>query len=62
MEGSFPGDEVQAVIGNIEVNGNPFGLAYAGRGDWAAGLDVTILESGVEVDVHYFGRDSRGAD
>ena len=54
MEGAFPGDEVRTAIGNIEVNGNPFGLAYAGRGDWAQGLDVTTLESGAEVDVLYF--------
>jgi len=44
MEGSFPGDEVQAVIGNIEVNGNPFGLAYAGRGDWARSTSTTLAE------------------
>ena len=54
MEGGFPGDEVRTAIGNIEVNGNPFGLAYAGRGDWAAGLDVATLESGAEVDILYF--------
>jgi len=54
MEGSFPGDEVRSAIGNLEVNGNPFGLAYAGRGDWAAGLDVAVMESGAEVDILYF--------
>jgi Fe-S oxidoreductase len=54
MEGAFPGDEVRTAIGNIEVNGNPFGLAYAGRGDWAQGLDVTTLESGAQFDVLYF--------
>jgi len=54
MEGAFPGDEVRTAIGNIEVNGNPFGLAYAGRGEWAAGLDVTVMESGAEVDILYF--------
>ena len=54
MEGTFPGDEVRGAVGNIEVNGNPFGLAYAGRGDWAEGLPVTLMESGEEVDVLYF--------
>lgn len=54
MEGSFPGDEVRAATGNIEVNGNPFGMAYAGRGDWATGLDVAVMESGAEVDILYF--------
>jgi len=54
MEGAFPGDEVRGAIGNIEVNGNPFGLAYAARGDWAEGLDIATMESGAEVDVLYF--------
>ena len=54
MEGAFPGDEVRTATGNVEVNGNPFGLAYAGRGDWAEGLSVTLLESGEEVDLLYF--------
>jgi len=54
MEGSFPGDEVRGAVGNIEVNGNPFGLAFAARGDWADGLPVTLMESGEEVDILYF--------
>jgi Fe-S oxidoreductase/nitrate reductase gamma subunit len=54
MEGAFPGDEVRTAVSNIEVNGNPFGLAYAGRCDWAEGLGATILESGEEVDILYF--------
>ncbi len=54
MEGSFPGDEVRTAIGNIEVNGNPFGLAYAARGEWASDLPVTVMESGAEVDILYF--------
>jgi Fe-S oxidoreductase/nitrate reductase gamma subunit len=54
MEGGFPGDEVRTAINNFEVNGNPFGLAYASRGEWADGLDVTLLESGEEVDILYF--------
>ncbi|HEY4744376.1 MAG TPA: (Fe-S)-binding protein, partial [Desulfuromonadaceae bacterium] len=54
MEGAFPGDEVRTAIGNLEVNANPFGLAYAGRGDWAADLDVTVMEQDSEVDILYF--------
>jgi Fe-S oxidoreductase len=54
MEGAFPGDEVKTAINNIEVNGNPFGLAYAARGDWAAGLDISIMEQDADVDILYF--------
>ncbi|WP_027389655.1 heterodisulfide reductase-related iron-sulfur binding cluster [Chrysiogenes arsenatis] len=54
MEGEFPGDEVRTAIGNIEVNGNPFGLAYASRGDWADGLDVARLSEGETADILYF--------
>ena len=35
MEGVFPGDEVRTAVANYEVNGNPFGLAFADRGRWA---------------------------
>jgi Fe-S oxidoreductase len=54
MEGAFPGDEVRTATSNTEVNGNPFGLGFASRGDWADGLDVTLMESGAEVDILYF--------
>jgi len=54
MEGAFPGDEVRGAIGNIEVNGNPFGLAYASRGEWSEGLPAVTMESGEEVDILYF--------
>ena len=54
MEGAFPGDEVKTAINNIEVNGNPFGLAYADRGDWAQGLDVKIMAEDPDVDILYF--------
>ena len=54
MEGAFPGDEVRTATSNTEVNGNPFGLAYASRGEWAEGLDVPLMESGAEVDILYF--------
>ena len=54
MEGSFPGDEVRTAVNNVEVNGNPFGLAYAGRGEWAAGLDVAVMEEESDIDILYF--------
>jgi Fe-S oxidoreductase len=54
MEGAFPGDEVRTAVSNIEVNGNPFGLAYAARGEWADGLAINTMESGEEVDILYF--------
>lgn len=54
MEGAFPGDEVRTAIGNIEVNGNPFGLAYAARGDWAEGLGVSTMAEDPDVDILYF--------
>ncbi len=54
MEGAFPGDEVRTASGNIEVNGNPFGLAYASRGDWTEGLPVSIMEQDSDVDILYF--------
>ncbi|MEI6213105.1 MAG: heterodisulfide reductase-related iron-sulfur binding cluster [Desulfuromonadales bacterium] len=54
MEGAFPGDEVKTAVNNIEVNGNPFGLAYAARGEWADGLPVSIMEQDSDVDILYF--------
>lgn len=54
MEGAFPGDEVRTAVSNIEVNGNPFGLAYAARGEWAAGLPVSLMEQDSDVDILYF--------
>lgn len=54
MEGEFPGDEVRTAVSNVEVNGNPFGLAYAGRGDWADGLPVARVSEGEKADILYF--------
>ncbi len=54
MEGAFPGDEVRIASENIEVNGNPFGLAFAARGDWAEGLAVNVMERNSEADILYF--------
>ena len=54
MKGEFPGEEVMVSVNNIEVNGNPFGLAYASRGDWTEGLDVQLMADGGTVDILYF--------
>lgn len=54
MEGEFPGDEVMTAMNNTEVNGNPFGLAFASRGDWTEGLPVKVLADDADVDILYF--------
>ena len=54
MEGEFPGEEVMAAMEQTEVNGNPLGMGYASRGDWAEGLGVKPLAEDSEVDVLYF--------
>ncbi|MCW8858152.1 MAG: 4Fe-4S dicluster domain-containing protein, partial [Deltaproteobacteria bacterium] len=54
MEGEFPGEEVMTAMENTEVNGNPFGLAFASRGDWAEGLPVVTLEQNNDFDILYF--------
>lgn len=54
MEGEFPGDEVMLAMDNMEVNGNPMGMGFASRGDFAKGLDVKILSEDSDVDVMYF--------
>ncbi len=54
MEGEFPGEEVMAAMEATEVNGNPLGIGYASRGDWAEELGVKPLAEDPEVDVLYF--------
>ncbi|MDH4006524.1 MAG: heterodisulfide reductase-related iron-sulfur binding cluster [Desulfuromonadales bacterium] len=54
MEGEFPGEEVMAAMEQTEVNGNPLGLGYASRGDWAEELGVKTLAEDPDVDVLYF--------
>ena len=54
MEGEFPGEEVMTAMENTEVNGNPLGMGYAGRGDWAQDLGVKSLAEDSEVDILYF--------
>jgi Fe-S oxidoreductase len=54
MEGEFPGEEVMTAMNNTEVNGNPLGMAFASRGDWAAELPVVQLADDPDVDILYF--------
>ena len=54
MQGEFPGEEVMVAVTTVEINGTPFGMAYASRGDWTQGLEVTQLCDGAEVDILYF--------
>ncbi len=54
MEGEFPGEEVMTAMEQTEVNGNPLGMGYASRGDWAEPLGVKPLADDPEVDVLYF--------
>jgi Fe-S oxidoreductase/nitrate reductase gamma subunit len=54
MEGEFPGDEVMAAMEATEVNGNPLGMGYASRGDWADNLGIKTLDEDAEVDILYF--------
>jgi Fe-S oxidoreductase/nitrate reductase gamma subunit len=51
MRGAFPGPEVAAAVRQLEVSGNPFGLAPAARRDWASGLDI---HPPGEADILYF--------
>jgi Fe-S oxidoreductase/nitrate reductase gamma subunit len=52
MEGEFPGDEARRACDAIEINGNPFGLAQASRGDWAKGLPLSAAKA--EAEILYF--------
>jgi Fe-S oxidoreductase/nitrate reductase gamma subunit len=54
MEGEFPGEEVMTAMEATEVNGNPLGIGYAERGEWAEELGVAMLAEEKEIDVLYF--------
>ena len=54
MEGEFPGEEVMTAMEATEVNGNPLGIGYAERADWAEELGVKSLAEDSEVDILYF--------
>ncbi|MCU1389976.1 MAG: putative iron-sulfur protein [Ilumatobacteraceae bacterium] len=52
MESNFP-----AELGNayraMENQGNPWGMAQGERGDWAKGLDVTVVDPGEPFEAEY---------
>lgn len=54
MEGEFPGEEVMTAMEQTEVNGNPLGIGYASRGDWAQELGIESMAENSEVDILYF--------
>jgi Fe-S oxidoreductase/nitrate reductase gamma subunit len=54
MEGEFPGEEVTTAMEQTEVNGNPLGMGYASRGDWAGELGIKPLAEDAKVDILYF--------
>ena len=54
MEGEFPGEEVMKAMENTEVNGNPFGMTFASRGDWAADTGAVMMSADSGVDILYF--------
>ena len=54
MEGEFPGEEVMTAMEQTEVNGNPLGIGYASRGDWAQKLGVKTLAEDPDVDILYY--------
>jgi Fe-S oxidoreductase/nitrate reductase gamma subunit len=54
MDGEFPGEEVMTAMEQTEVNGNPLGMGYASRGDWAENLGIKSLDEDADVDVLYF--------
>jgi Fe-S oxidoreductase/nitrate reductase gamma subunit len=42
MQSRFP-QELSAFFRNLETNSNPWGIGFAKRADWVAGLDVPLL-------------------
>lgn len=54
MEGEFSGEEVRTAISNLEINGNPFGMTFSARADWAEGLEIVRLDQGETADIIYF--------
>ena len=53
MESNFP-PEVQTVLRNWETNSNPWGLAFATRGDWAKGPKVHTLAENPAVEYLFY--------
>jgi Fe-S oxidoreductase len=52
MEASFP-REAGGMLRNVERSGDPWGLGASKRLDWAAGLDVPVVDGTIGDDVEY---------
>jgi Fe-S oxidoreductase len=50
MQSRFP-QELNAFFRNMETNSNPWGIGFAKRADWAAGLDVPVMAEKKSADV-----------
>ncbi len=53
MKGAFA-PEAQQAMRNMEINSNPWGLSYAERANWAAGLGVKTLAEDASAEHLYF--------
>jgi Fe-S oxidoreductase/nitrate reductase gamma subunit len=53
MMTDFP-KEAQAVMRNLENNGNPWGIGMASRGEWAEGLDVPTFDDAPDAEYLLF--------
>jgi len=49
MAGVYP-DELNVALKGLERNGNPWGIGYDKRADWADGLDVKMMADDADVD------------
>ncbi len=53
MEGAFPA-ELQTVFQNMERNGNPWGIGFNERANWAKDLQIPTLAENANVEYLYF--------
>lgn len=53
MESAFP-SEAQQAFRNMETNGNPWGIGWQKRADWAKDLDVPTLEKNPDAEYVYW--------
>ncbi len=49
MAGAYP-NELNVAFKGLERNGNPWGIGYDKRADWAEGLDVNLMADDADVD------------
>ena len=52
MESNFP-SELGNAYRSMENQGNPWGMSQGERGDWAKGLDVTVVDPGEPLQAEY---------